>query len=164
MKTVVQRVTRAQVSVEGAIVAAVARGVLLLVGVEKGDAEADADATARKVAALRIFPAPSALPSPSASPGKAPMDLTLAEVGGGCLVVSQFTLCGSLAKGNRPSFEPAEAPARAEALYLRVAEGLRAAGLPVALGRFGADMAVELVNDGPVTFLVLATGGALVKP
>jgi D-tyrosyl-tRNA(Tyr) deacylase len=150
-------VTRAQVSVDGAIVAAVARGVMLLVGVEKGDAEADADATARKIAALRIFPSPSALP------GKAPMDLTLAEIGGGCLVVSQFTLCASLAKGNRPSFEPAEAPARAEALYLRVAEGLRAAGLPVALGRFGADMAVELVNDGPVTFLVVAKDGALVK-
>ncbi|HVR01476.1 MAG TPA: D-aminoacyl-tRNA deacylase [Polyangia bacterium] len=157
MKTVVQRVTRAQVSVDGAIVAAVARGVMLLVGVEKGDGEADADATARKIAALRIFP------SPSTSPGKAPMDLTLAEIGGGCLVVSQFTLCASLAKGNRPSFEPAEAPARAEALYLRVAEGLRAAGLLVALGRFGADMAVELVNDGPVTFLVVARDGALVK-
>ncbi|HEY2730546.1 MAG TPA: D-aminoacyl-tRNA deacylase [Polyangia bacterium] len=157
MKTVVQRVTRAQVSVGGAVVAAVARGVLLLVGVEKGDAEADADATARKIAALRIFPSPSALA------GKAPMDLTLAEIGGGCLVVSQFTLCASLAKGNRPSFEPAEAPPRAEALYLRVAEGLRAAGLPVALGRFGADMAVELVNDGPVTFLVVAKDGALVK-
>jgi D-tyrosyl-tRNA(Tyr) deacylase len=157
VKTVVQRVTRAQVSVGGAVVAAVARGVLLLVGVEKGDAEADADATARKIAALRIFPSPSALA------GKAPMDLTLAEIGGGCLVVSQFTLCASLAKGNRPSFEPAEATARAEALYLRVAEGLRAAGLPVALGRFGADMAVELVNDGPVTFLVVAKDGALVK-
>ena len=157
MKTVVQRVTRAQVSVDGAIVAAVARGVMLLVGVEKGDGEADADATARKIAALRIFP------SPSTSPGKAPMDLTLAEIGGGCLVVSQFTLCASLAKGNRPSFEPAEAPPRAEALYLRVAEGLRAAGLPVALGRFGADMAVELVNDGPVTFLVVVRDGALVK-
>ena len=157
MKTVVQRVTRAQASVDGACVGAVGRGVMLLVGVEKGDTDADADATARKIAALRIFPSPSALP------GKAPMDLTLAEIGGGCLVVSQFTLCASLAKGNRPSFEPAEAPARAEALYLRVAEGLRAAGLPVALGRFGADMAVELVNDGPVTFLVVAKDGALVK-
>jgi len=151
-------VTRAKVTVDGAEVAAIGRGVLLLVGVEKGDGEADADATARKIAALRIFPSPAALP------GKTPMDLTLGEVDGGCLVVSQFTLCASLAKGNRPSFDPAEAPARAEALYLRVAEGLRAAGLPVATGRFGADMAVELVNDGPVTFLVLATGGALVKP
>ena len=151
MKTVVQRVTRASVRIDDAVVGEIARGVMLLVGVEKGDAEADADVTARKIAALRIFP------------GKTPMDLTLAEVGGGCLVVSQFTLCASLSKGNRPSFEPAEAPARAEELYLRVADGLRAAGLPVATGRFGADMAVELVNDGPVTFLVVTQGGALVK-
>jgi D-tyrosyl-tRNA(Tyr) deacylase len=151
VKTVVQRVTRASVRAGGAVVGEIARGVMLLVGVEKGDLEADADTTARKLAALRLFP------------GKTPMDLTLAEVGGACLVISQFTLCASLAKGNRPSFEPAEAPARAEVLYLRVAAGLRAAGLPVATGRFGADMAVELVNDGPVTFLVATSGGALVK-
>ena len=151
MKTVVQRVTRASVHVDGTLVGEIARGVMLLVGVEKGDAEADADVTARKIAALRIFP------------GKTPTDQTLAEVGGACLVVSQFTLCASLSKGNRPSFEPAEAPARAEALYLRVADGLRAAGLSVATGRFGADMAVELVNDGPVTFLVVTQAGALVK-
>ena len=137
-----QRVTRASVRVDGALIGEIARGVMLLVGVDKGDAEADADVTARKIAALRIFP------------GKTPMDQTLAEVGGACLVVSQFTLCASLSKGNRPSFEPAEAPARAEALYLRVADGLRAAGLSVATGRFGADMAVELVNDGPVTLML----------
>ncbi|HVZ75453.1 MAG TPA: D-aminoacyl-tRNA deacylase [Polyangia bacterium] len=151
MKTVVQRVTRASVTVDGAIVGGIGPGVMLLVGVEKGDTEADADVTARKIAALRIFP------------GKTPMDVTLADVGGACLVVSQFTLCATLGKGNRPSFEPAEAPARAEVLYLRVAEALRAAGLPVATGRFGADMAVELVNDGPVTFIVEARAGALVK-
>jgi D-tyrosyl-tRNA(Tyr) deacylase len=151
VKTVVQRVTRASVRVDGELVGEIARGVLLLVGVEKGDGEADADVTARKVAALRLFP------------GKTPMDQTLAEVDGACLVVSQFTLCASLSKGNRPSFEPAEAPARAEALYLRVADGLRAAALSVATGRFGADMAVELVNDGPVTFLVVTHAGALVK-
>jgi D-tyrosyl-tRNA(Tyr) deacylase len=151
MKTVLQRVTRASVRVDGEVVGEIGRGVMLLVGVEKGDGEADADVTARKIAALRIFP------------GKTPMDQTLAEVGGGCLVVSQFTLCASLAKGNRPSFEPAEAPARAEALYLRLADALRAAGLPVGTGRFGADMAVELVNDGPVTFLIAARDGALVK-
>ena len=126
-------------------------GVVLLVGVERGDTEADADVTARKVAALRLFE------------GRTPMDCTLAEVTGGCLVVSQFTLAASLAKGNRPSFEPAEEPTRAEALYLRVAEGLRASGLPVVTGRFGADMQVELVNDGPVTFLVFTRDGALVK-
>ncbi|HVX95496.1 MAG TPA: D-aminoacyl-tRNA deacylase [Polyangia bacterium] len=151
MKTVVQRVTRASVRVGGEVIGEIGAGVMLLVGVEKGDVEADADVTARKIAALRIFE------------GKTPMDRTLADVGGGCLVVSQFTLCASLAKGNRPSFEPAEAPARAEALYLRVADQLRAAGLPVATGRFGADMAVALVNDGPVTFIVQAKGGALLK-
>jgi D-tyrosyl-tRNA(Tyr) deacylase len=151
MKTVLQRVERAEVRIAGAAVARIGRGVVLLVGVERGDSEADADVTARKIAALRIFP------------GRTPMDQTLAEVSGACLVVSQFTLAATLAKGNRPSFEPAEAPARAEELYLRVAAQLRAAGLPVETGQFGADMQVDLVNDGPVTFLVFTAGGALVK-
>ena len=151
MKTVIQRVTRAEVRVDGAVVGRVDRGLLLLVGVEQGDSEADADVTARKIAAMRIFP------------GRTPMDLTTREVSGGCLVVSQFTLVASLAKGNRPSFEPAEAPARAEALYLRVASQLLLTGLLVETGRFGADMAVELVNDGPVTFVVEVKGGALLK-
>jgi D-tyrosyl-tRNA(Tyr) deacylase len=151
VKTVVQRVERAEVRIAGAAVARIGRGVVLLVGVERGDSEADADVTARKIAALRIFP------------GRTPMDQTLAEVSGACLVVSQFTLAATLAKGNRPSFEPAEAPARAEELYLRVAAQLRAAGLPVETGQFGADMQVDLVNDGPVTFLVFTAGGALVK-
>jgi D-tyrosyl-tRNA(Tyr) deacylase len=122
---------------------------VLLVGVEKGDAEGDGDATARKVAALRIFP------------GRMPMDLTLAEVGGAVLVVSQFTLLATLAKGNRPGFDRAEEPQRAEALYLRVASALAATGLPVRTGRFGATMAVDLVNDGPVTFVLEAQGGAV---
>ncbi|HEY2902505.1 MAG TPA: D-aminoacyl-tRNA deacylase [Polyangia bacterium] len=151
MKTVVQRVRHAEVRVGDQIVGRIEQGLMLLVGVEKGDSEDDADASARKIAALRIFA------------GRTPMDLTLAEVKGGCLVVSQFTLAASLAKGNRPSFEPAEEPRRAEALYLRVVEQLRAAGLSVETGRFGADMQVELVNDGPVTFLVCTAGGALIK-
>ena len=151
MKTVVQRVTRAEVRVGGDLVGRIDRGLLLFVGVEKGDAEADADATARKVAALRIFP------------GRTPMDLTVADARGACLVVSQFTLCAALGKGNRPSFEPAAEPAVAEPLDLRVAEGLRAAGLTVETGRFGADMAVDLVNDGPVTFWLETRGGVLIK-
>ena len=151
MKTVLQRVERAEVRIAGNVVGRIGRGVVLLVGVERGDSEADADVTARKIAALRIFA------------GRTPMDLTLAEVGGACLVVSQFTLAATLAKGNRPSFEPAEAPARADELYLRVAAQLRACGLPVETGQFGADMQVDLVNDGPVTFLVFTAGGALVK-
>jgi D-tyrosyl-tRNA(Tyr) deacylase len=152
VKTVVQRVTRAQVRVGDQVVGQIGHGLALLVGVEKGDGEADADVTARKIAALRIFP------------GRTPMDVTAADAGGACLVVSQFTLCATLAKGNRPSFEPAEAPARAEALYLRVADGLRAAGLAVETGRFAADMAVELVNDGPVTFIVNVRAGRLIEP
>jgi len=151
VKTVVQRVTRSEVRVDGQVIGRIERGLLLFVGVEKGDTEADADATARKVAALRIFP------------GRTPMDLTAGDVAGACLVVSQFTLCAALGKGNRPSFEPAADPARAEPLYLRVADGLRAAGLAVETGRFGADMAVDLVNDGPVTFWVETRGGSLVK-
>jgi D-tyrosyl-tRNA(Tyr) deacylase len=152
MKTVVQRVSRGEVSVAGEVVGKIGRGLVLLVGVEKGDGDADADATARKIAALRLFP------------NRTPMDVTVADAGGACLVISQFTLCATLAKGNRPSFEPAEAPARAEALYLRVVDGLRAAGLAVETGRFGADMAVDLVNDGPVTFIVTVRGGRLVEP
>ena len=151
MKTVVQRVSRAEVRVGGSVVGRIERGLLLLVGVERGDAEADADTTARKIAALRLFP------------GKTPMDLAPGDAGAACLVVSQFTLCASLAKGNRPSFEPAEEPARAESLYQRVAAQLRAAGLPVETGRFGADMEVDLVNDGPVTFLVFTRAGVLIK-
>jgi D-aminoacyl-tRNA deacylase len=151
MRTVVQRVTRAEVRVADEIVGRIERGLLLLVGVEQDDREPDAEATARKIAALRIFP------------GRTPMDLTAKDVGGGCLVVSQFTLCASLAKGNRPSFEPAAPPDVAEPLYLRVVTLLREAGLAVETGRFGADMAVELVNDGPVTFLIETRGGALVK-
>ena len=151
MIAVVQRVTRAEVRIEGAVVGRIGRGLLVLVGVERGDGEADADVVARKIAALRIFP------------GRLPMDLAAGEVGAGCLVVSQFTLAGSVHKGNRPSFDRAEDPPRAEALYLRVATRLREAGLPVETGKFAAAMEVELVNDGPVTFVVEARAGALVK-
>jgi D-tyrosyl-tRNA(Tyr) deacylase len=150
--TVVQRVARAEVRIDGEAVARVERGLVLLVAVERGDGEVDADVTARKVAALRIFP------------GRTPMDVTVKEVGGGCIVVSQFTLAGSIHKGNRPSFDRAEDPPRARALYERVAETLRAEGIPVETGRFAADMQVELVNDGPVTFIVECRGGTLVKP
>mgnify|MGYP001581273734 CR=1 FL=1 len=131
MKTVVQRVARAKVTVDGETIGAIERGVVVLVGVERGDTDADADVTAGKIAKLRCFP------------GATPMDRTLAEVGGNALVVSQFTLAGSVAKGNRPSFTEAEEPARAETLYLRVADGLRAAGVPVATGRFRAALLGE---------------------
>ena len=151
MRTVVQRVTRAEVRIEGRCVGEIGRGVLLLVGVEAGDTEADADTTARKVAALRMFP------------GRTPMDHTLAEVEGACLVVSQFTLAAALRKGNRPSFTRAEAPDRADALYLRVCAALRATGLRVETGEFGAPMQVELQNDGPVTFLLFVRDGKVTE-
>lgn len=147
MITVVQRVLAADVRVDQEVVGAIDKGLLLFVGVERGDTEADADATAKKLVKLRCFP------------GRTPMDATLAEVGGGCLVVSQFTLAAELAEGNRPSFTDAEDPARAEVLYLRVAEQLRAEGLAVATGRFGAKMAVTLCNDGPVTFVLTVRAG-----
>jgi D-tyrosyl-tRNA(Tyr) deacylase len=142
MRTVLQRVLRASVRVDGEVVGSIAHGALLLVGVEKGDRDEEADETARKVAALRFFP------------GRTPMDKTLAEVSGSVLVVSQFTLLASLAKGNRPSFDRAEAPEPAARLFLRIVERLRASGLPVETGRFRAAMQVELVNDGPVTLVL----------
>jgi D-tyrosyl-tRNA(Tyr) deacylase len=150
MITVVQRVRAASVCVDDVEIAAIGEGALLLVGVEAGDSEADADATAAKVSKLRFFP------------GATPMDKTLADVGGSCLVVSQFTLAGDVAKGNRPSFTAAAPPEQGERLYLRVVEGLRGLGLPVATGRFRAHMRVTLSNDGPVTFVVRVRGGRVV--
>lgn len=152
MKTVIQRVARASVEVEGEIVGAIERGLLVLVGVEKGDGSADARATAHKIADLRIFP------------GDKPMDRSVIEIGGAVLVVSQFTLAGSLRKGRRPGFERAEDPARAEALYLEVAAALRERGLPVATGRFAAHMHVDLLNEGPVTILLFTREGQVVDP
>ena len=149
MKTVLQRVRRAEVRVDGEVVGGIGLGVVALVGVETGDGNADADVTARKIAGLRMFP------------GRTPMDRDLTEVGGGCLVVSQFTLAGSLRKGRRPSFNAAEDPERAKELVQRVADGVAAAGIEVATGRFGAMMDVELVNDGPVTLLLFTEGGAV---
>lgn len=143
MRAVVQRVSRAAVRVAGCTVGSVGRGFLVLVGVEEGDGEADAAYVAEKVAGLRVF---------EDAAGK--MNLALADVGGGVLLVSQFTLLGDCRKGRRPSFTTSAPPAAAEYLYLRVAERLRALDLPVATGRFRAEMEVELVNEGPVTMLL----------
>ena len=151
MITVVQRVSEAKVTVDGAVVGQIGHGLLLLVGVAKGDVEADADTTAKKTVALRMFE------------GRTPMDLTIKDARGECLVISQFTLVGRLWKGNRPSFDGAEEPARARALYERVVDQLKRADVPVQTGRFGADMKVSLVNDGPVTFIIETAAGALVK-
>ena len=150
MIVVVQRVSRAEVRVDGEVVGAIGLGLMVLLGVERGDGEADADVLARKLVALRIFP------------GRTPMDVTVKDVAGGCLVVSQFTLAGTTRKGNRPSFDRAEDPTRANALYERFADRIRTEGVPVDTGRFAADMKVDLVNDGPVTFFLQARAGALV--
>jgi D-aminoacyl-tRNA deacylase len=145
--TVVQRVNHARVLVAGECVGSIAKGLLLFVGVEHGDSTGDADETARKVRSLRIFP------------DQKPTDLSVQDIGGSCLVVSQFTLAAELRKGNRPDFTAAAAPALAEPLYQRVAQQLRDAGLTVATGQFGAEMTVELSNDGPITLLLKVRNG-----
>lgn len=150
MKTIVQRVSRACVRVEGELVASIDAGVVALVGVERGDGIADAHVTARKLAGLRMFP------------GTKAMDRCLSDVGGAALVISQFTLAGNLRKGRRPSFDRAEDPEKAEPLYMAVAQRLREQGIPTQTGRFAANMQVELVNDGPVTLMIFTDGGAIV--
>jgi D-tyrosyl-tRNA(Tyr) deacylase len=148
--TLVQRVQRAEVEVDGAITGAIDRGLLLFVGVERGDQPIDADATARKVAALRVFP------------GRTPTDASVLDIQGGCLVVSQFTLAAELRHGNRPDFTAAAPGPQAEALYRRVAEQLQQAGATVATGSFGASMRVSLCNDGPFTLVLTVRGGKVI--
>ena len=149
MKTVVQRVSDARVRVDGDIVGEIGPGIVVLVGVERGDTERDIDLCAAKICSLRMFP------------GKTPMDRTLSEIGGAALLVSQFTLAGSVRKGRRPSFNQAAEPERATELYDRFCDRVRAEGIMVQTGRFGAHMKVELTGDGPVTLLVHAVDGAL---
>jgi len=131
------------VEVEGRTVGRIGRGYCLLVGIEKNDAEVEADRLARKIADLRIFPD---------AQGK--MNLSLGETGGAILAVSQFTLAASVRKGRRPSFDDACEPTRAEELFGRFVAALRGAGCEVATGIFQAEMQVRLVNDGPVTFIL----------
>jgi len=143
MIAVAQRVSRASVTVEGAVTGAIAKGLLVLVGVKKGDGDSQAELLARKVGGLRIF---------ADDAGK--MNLSCADAGGAMLVVSQFTLCGDCRKGRRPSFEPAAPPDEAERLYEYFCDCLRGQGYAVETGVFAAMMDVELVNDGPVTIVL----------
>jgi D-aminoacyl-tRNA deacylase len=143
MRAVVQRVSRAQVMVDGETVGEIGRGLLVLLGVTHADTEADADYLAGKIAGLRIF---------EDANGK--MNGDVASVGGGILLVSQFTLYGDVRRGKRPSFDAASRPEQARQLYEYFMERIRAAGLPCQTGRFQEMMQVELVNDGPVTILL----------
>lgn len=140
MIALIQRVTSASVRIAGEEVAVIGQGVLALVGVERGDGEAQAERLAERVVAYRIF-----------ADAQDKMNLSLKDIGGGLLAVPQFTLAADTASGLRPSFSSAASPADGEALFIKFAEKA-AETVHVATGRFGADMQVSLVNDGPVTF------------
>lgn len=150
MRVVVQRVSRASVSVDGEVVGEIARGLLCLVGVGEGDGPQDAGVLADKIAGLRIF-----------GDEEGRMNESVREVGGAVLVVSQFTLYGDVRRGRRPSFTEAAPPEMAAPLVEEFARRLDTLGVEVARGSFGAMMEVALVNAGPVTLVVEAVGGRL---
>ena len=143
MRCVVQRVSRASVTVEGKTTGEVEKGYMVLVGVEQGDGEADMRYCAEKVAGLRVF-----------EDGEGKMNLSVKDVGGAVLAVSQFTLLGDARHGRRPIFSNAARPEEANALYEDFCQALRAAGIRVETGVFQTHMEVSLVNDGPVTILL----------
>ncbi|MBF0127412.1 MAG: D-tyrosyl-tRNA(Tyr) deacylase [Magnetococcales bacterium] len=143
MKAVVQRVREASVQVGAEVAGAIGPGLLVLLAVERGDGDRELELMARKIAGMRVF-----------ADANGRMNLSLGESGGALLVVSQFTLAANLSKGMRPSFERAEEPESARRTCERFCQRLEAAGIPVSRGRFGADMRVALINDGPVTFVL----------
>jgi D-aminoacyl-tRNA deacylase len=147
MKAVIQRVTKASVQVEGQTVGQIESGLIVLLGVAKGDGETDGQYVVEKIRTLRIF---------SDEQGK--MNRSLVDIGGSVLLVSQFTLLGRTANGRRPSFDEAASPDEANRLYGQVAAGLRDLGTHVETGIFAAHMQVELLNDGPVTFVLDSHG------
>jgi len=143
MKAIIQRVKKASVRVEGETIAQIGPGILVLLGVGAGDGRKDIEYLAEKISGIRIF---------EDEQGK--MNLSVADIGGEMMVVSQFTLYADCRKGKRPSFTEAAPPGEAERLYLEFARLLREKGLKVAEGRFQARMEVDLVNDGPVTIIL----------
>lgn len=143
MRAVVQRVSRASVVVDHQVVGQIGAGLVVLVGVESGDGQADIDYLASKIAEARVFPDDD---------GR--MNRSVRDVGGAVLVVSQFTLLGDLRKGRRPAFDAAARPESARAAYETLIDQLKTSGLPVEAGIFQADMRVELSNEGPVTVLL----------
>ena len=149
MRAVIQRVRRAEVRVGDRTVGEIGKGLLVLLGVEVGDTDADLDWIAKKIAELRIF---------GDTEGK--MNLSVQDVGGAVLVVSQFTLLGDCRKGRRPSFDKAAPPSFAEPMYEAFADKLKSVGIDVQTGEFAAMMEVELVNDGPVTLVLDSRKGS----
>jgi D-aminoacyl-tRNA deacylase len=149
MIAVIQRVSEASVHVDGEVVGSIGQGLLVLLGIAADDTRADADYLLRKLPAMRIF-----------SDGEGKMNRSVIDVGGAILLVSQFTLLADTRKGNRPSFTRAAAPAEAIPLYEYLIEQLgKTLGKPVATGRFGADMQVSLVNNGPITIVLNSADG-----
>ena len=143
MRAVIQRVKNAEVLIEDALKSKIEKGLLILLGVGKEDTEKDAEILAMKIAALRIF-----------SDENDKMNLSVKDVNGSALVISNFTLYADARKGTRPSYDPAMPPVRAKELYECFCELLKKENLPVSTGEFGADMQVSLVNDGPVTIIL----------
>lgn len=143
MKALVQRVKRASVTIEDKLFSSIDKGLLVFLGVQKGDSQENADKLAQKLVNLRVF-----------EDENDKMNLSLKDVGGQMLVVSQFTLCGDCKKGTRPSFDNAELPDKANELYEYFVCKIKEQGIKVQTGSFGAMMDVELINDGPVTFMV----------
>ena len=143
MRAVVQRVSEASVKVDGQCVGSIGTGLVVLLGVDKGDSDQDADYIAEKIAGLRVFP-----------DDQQRMNLSVVDVGGSVLMISQFTLLGDVRRGRRPSFTDAAEPEMADQLYEHCNRQLRLHGVTVATGIFRADMQVQLINDGPVTILL----------
>lgn len=143
MKALIQRVKRASVTIDGKLFSSIEKGLLVFLGVEKGDCNENADKLIHKIVNLRIF-----------EDENEKMNYSLTDVKGEMLVVSQFTLCGNCEKGTRPSFDNAQVPQKANELYEYFVSQVKSLSMPVKTGKFGAMMDVELINDGPVTFMI----------
>ncbi|MCX5718202.1 MAG: D-aminoacyl-tRNA deacylase [Nitrospirae bacterium] len=143
MKALIQRVSKASVEIDGRTISAIERGILIFLGIEKGDTTRELEYLVKKISPLRIF-----------EDSKGKMNLSVQDINGEALIVSQFTLAADCRKGSRPSFDNAEEPARAKEMYLRFIEELKRTGIKTASGDFAAYMQVHITNDGPVTIML----------